>query len=55
MTETIITILCLIAICVVVLGFIGYMLITNRIIKDQEQEIAELRRALAYYERGKRR
>ena len=51
MTETIITVLCLVAICVVTVGFIGYMIITNRIIKDQEQEIAELHRALAQSER----
>lgn len=36
----------LIAVVVVAIGLIGYMIVTNSIIKSQEKEIANLRREL---------
>ena len=39
-------VLCIGITVIIVLGFVGYMFTTNRIIKDQEQQIAELNKQL---------
>lgn len=46
MQSTTFIILGLIALIVVVLGFIGYALTTGKIIREQEKEIANLKRQL---------
>ena len=46
MADTVFLIFSMVALTVVILGFIAYMLNTNRIIKSQEQEITQLKRAL---------
>ena len=39
-------VLCIGITVIIILGFVGYMFTTNRIIKDQEQQIAELTKQL---------
>ena len=46
MQSTTFIVLGLVALIVVVLGFIGYALTTGKIIREQEKEIADLKRKL---------
>jgi type II secretory pathway component PulJ len=50
--NLILTTIIFVSVLVIVIGFIGYTITTNSIIKSQEQEISELRRALTHYERS---
>lgn len=50
MNDTIITILGLCTVVIIVIGFIGYTINTNRIIKEQEKEIAQLKTTIKRYE-----
>ena len=49
--NTIFTILGIIMVLVIAVGFIGYAIITNNIIKSQEKELAEFRRELRHPEK----
>lgn len=44
--RSFLVILGLVALILVILGFIGYTIVTNNIIREQEREIAELRTQL---------
>ena len=50
MNDTVLVVLGIFSIVVILSGFAGYMVNTNKIIKEQEKEIAQLRTALKRHE-----
>lgn len=50
MTNTTLVICCVVALVIVIIGFIGYSIYTSHIIKDQEREIAKLKTTIKRYE-----
>lgn len=46
MNNATVIVLCLIVVLVIIVSFVGYMITTNRIIKEQERDIARLQTAL---------